>query len=141
MYVFCGYDGSVPGRLQDTDEYDASANSWSNRTNCPSPTRFYLSAVTLSNKGYIFGGDAGYAYLQDNDEYVPDTWTSKTDMPTPARGHGAASDVSNKGYMCCGDQYGGATKLKDCDEYTPDTWASKTDAPDPKRYHLSAASV
>ena len=131
-YIAGGYDTDV---LQDTDEY--APDTWTNKTDMPTPGRQYLAASTISNKGYIYCG-YGTASLQDTDEYNPDTWTSKTDAPTPARSRLAASTISDKGYIYCG--YGSAA-LQDCDEYDPNTWTSKTNAPTPARQYLAASTI
>ena len=85
-YVYGGYDGS--SYLQDTDEYNP--DTWSSKTNMPTPARGYLAASTISDKGYVYGG---YRNFQDTDEYNPDTWTSKSDMPAPGRHDLAASTI------------------------------------------------
>ncbi|TET75199.1 MAG: hypothetical protein E3J43_08760 [Candidatus Heimdallarchaeota archaeon] len=131
-YIYGGTDGT---NLQDCDEYNP--DTWTNKTNIPSPGRYTLAASTINNKGYIYCGFSA-GYLQDCDEYTPDTWDSKTDTPSPGRNGSAASTIEDKGYI-----YGGTDGfyLDDCDEYTPDTWANKTDMPLPGRRALEASTI
>lgn len=133
-YIYCGDDGS---RLQDTDKY--LPDTWTNKTNAPSPARERLAASTISNKGYIYCGDDSGGYIQDTDEYDPDSWTSKTNAPNPTRHRLAASTILNKGYIYCG--YDGSNELQDTDEYDPDSWTSKTDCPSPARINLAASTI
>jgi len=132
-YVFGGTDGSV---LQDTDEY--IPDTWTNKTDMPTPARSDLAASTIGSSGYIYGGNSSPTWLADTDEYTPDSWASKTDMPVPARGRLASSTISSSGYV-----YGGvgAALYQDTDEYTPDSWANKTDMPTPARYYLAASTI
>ena len=134
-YVFCGRSASY---LQDCDEYDP--DTWTNKTDAPSPVRVYLAASTILNKGYVYGGSDGSGYLQDCSEFDFDIWSSKTDMPSPGRALFAATTILDKGYVF-GGYIVSNDDIRDTDEYDPDTWTAKTDMPLPTRYGLSASTI
>lgn len=118
MYVVGGNHA-----VADTDEYDASGNSWASKTNGPSVTakRQYPIVNTIGEKLYLMGGyDVGQ--LDQNDAYSQsgNSWSSKTNML--AANHGAVSGVLNdKIYISCG--VGG---VEDTSEYVDDTWTNKS---------------
>lgn len=133
-YVYGGYGGAF---LKDTDEYNP--DTWTSKTDIPSPARRYMTASTVSNKGYIYAGHDGSNRLQDTDEYDTDTWTSKSNMPSPGRRGLAASTISDKGYVYAG--WDGSSYMRDTDEYDPDTWVSKSNTPSPGRYMHAASTI
>jgi kelch-like protein 17 (actinfilin)/kelch-like protein 18 len=141
VYVYGGINGGV--RSQDCDEYDQSGNSWSSKTDTPTPARSGLAASTISSKGYIYGGETGSVRSQDCDEYDQsgNSWSSKADMPSPGRRNLAASTISTKGYTYGG--HNGTNRLQDCDEYdqSGNSWSSKTDMPSPTRQVLAASTI
>lgn len=126
-YVFGGY-APPSTAVYDTDQY--VPDTWTAKTDMPSPNRAEMPACSLSLKIYIFGGYRT-AFLSDTDEYAPDTWTGKTDIPSPARATHSAFGVNNKGYIAGG--LGGGNWLTQVDEYNPDTWTGKTGMPSPVR--------
>jgi hypothetical protein len=130
IYSFCGRLGGSD--VADNDEY--TPDTWVSKTD--GNAKSSLAASTISNKGYIYGGEA-IGYSQVCAEYVPDVWTGKTNLPNPVRGKLAAGTILSKGYVFCGITTS-SVPLQDTDEYTPDTWASKTDAPNPARFTLCA---
>lgn len=69
-------------------EYDPLGDTWSTKTDGPTPTRSETASFVISSKGYVCGGAGGF--LKDNDEYTAssDSWTSKTDMGTARIGPG-----------------------------------------------------
>ena len=89
-YVLGGYDGS--DSLKDTDEYNP--DTWTSKTDMPSPERFYVSNNSILNKLYSYFGETNTpAEIKDCDEYNPDTWTSKTDGPSPCRRNPAGVSI------------------------------------------------
>ena len=125
-YTFGGYD-SV-NKLQDNDQYDATGDSWVSKTDMPSPARQHMAAVSVSSKGYSFGGE-GATRLQDCDEFDPtgNSWDNKTDMPSPARQHPGAFAIGSYGYSVGG--YDGSPYTEDNDQFDPtgNSWVSKQD--------------
>jgi hypothetical protein len=77
-YVSCGRDvANVP--LQDHEEY--IVDTWTARTDCPTPGRFNLSGSSVLGTAYICGGVmTGLVRIADTDGYIPDSWSSKSDM-------------------------------------------------------------
>jgi hypothetical protein len=132
-YRIGGYTGSY---LRRNDKYTPPTDTWSVKTQMPTPTRENLAAIELEPYGYVFGGRTTGTSIPDTDEYdgVFDTWDSKTDVPygsTGVRGL-TAVPLLGIGYVFGGiDQ--GNTRLRDAQSYDPDTWTSKTDMPLPAR--------
>lgn len=148
VYIFGGvYDsGEGDAFMLDTEEYDGS--SWTSKTNMPSPARGYLAGSNISEKAYVYGGEADSGLLLDTDEYSStDSWANKTNMPSPARNRLAASTISSKGYVYGGEIPSGETgsPLQDTDEYDPVAgelnWTSKTDMPLPARRNHAAVTI
>ncbi len=137
-YVYGGQDSVTPfALLVDNDAYDNAGNSWTSKTNLPSPSRTTAGGAAVSSKAYSFGGTGGAPSLPllDTDEYDPvgNSWAAKTDIPSPARYTLPRTPVriSAKAYIIAGQSL--TLKLRDNDEYDPDTWTSKTDCPTPAR--------
>jgi hypothetical protein len=122
-----GQDGTfVP--LRTTYQYDPAGNSWSTKTDTPTPPRNYAAAFALSGNGYLVGGlsDAG-TILKDNDQYDPagNSWSSKTDCATQRYGAGGMA-IDGQGYFMLGIQ--AATTLSGvCEEYdeSGNSWTTK----------------
>lgn len=134
-YMTGGISG--PNQLW-TDEYDPDGDSWTAKSDMPSPARRTHGASTIASKGYVYGGFSTLR-LQDTDEYDPDSWTNKTNMPSPARSSLDAATVDSKGYVFGGFDVG--SRLRDTDEYTPDSWANKTNMPTPGRSDPGAVAL
>jgi N-acetylneuraminic acid mutarotase len=110
-------------------EYDPGLNSWTRKSNIPTPLA-YAAADAVNGKIYVIGGGSfgGVSAYKSVYEYNPatDTWTKKSDMPT-ARFLGSATAVDGKIYV-----FGGGTTLtgesfSTVEEYDPsaDTWSVK----------------
>lgn len=140
-----GYAYGGNGPTLRCDEYDATGDAWTNKTNMPANARDTLAASTIGIKGYAYCGYAGvvWGYTQDCDEFdaAGNSWASKTDSPAPGRRYLAGSTISEKGYVYGGNS--GVAFLGDCDEFdaTGNSWASKTDMPAPTRYQFAASSI
>ncbi len=129
-YIYGGTHGTST-YLRDCQEY--TPDTWTTKSDMPTPGRALLAASTIGSSGYVYGGYSGAAVLQDCDGYVPDTWTIKTNMPAPARYGFGASTIGDSGYV-----YGGQGAFYDCDQYIPDAWGSKTNIPSAQRYHAAS---
>lgn len=145
-YSFAGYkavSGSPPYQLRDTDEYDPGGDSWTSKTDCPTPLRSGVGVFNLDDKAYICGGDDdNNNSINDCDEYSPDTWTSRANMPgTAAQLRGATFE--SKGYVTGGlSETGGAgSPLSTHYQYVLDTWATKANLPSPARQALAAGTT
>jgi len=139
-YIFGGAFSDPPrdyGTSSDTDEYMPLSDSWSSKTDVPSPGRIRHVALNISGKGYVWSGysDDISNYIRDNDKFDPrggsGTWTSMPELPSPARCQSTATSVSNKGYIFGG--YLTGSYLGDNDEYNPlgSSWTSKATIPYP----------
>jgi len=106
-----------------------------------------MSASTISDKGYVYGGATNFNTnsLADCDEYnsISNVWTSKQALPSPTRQEATGSTILEKGYVYGGQTADGAGQARDCDEYNPITnsWASKLDIPVTTEARSSAAST
>jgi len=86
-YLFAGYGGGTI--IDDCDEYDP--DTWTSKTNMPFFTTF-LSASTMNNKGYVYGGDSSHTDECSEYDSVGDSWVSKANMLTD-RSNAAASSI------------------------------------------------
>jgi hypothetical protein len=111
-----------PSDLRDTEQY--IPDTWTSKTDCPTPGRGGHLATTLNDKIYIMGGYSGAA-LADNDEYDPDSWTNKTNLP----GGGANLPYG----FTIGSYTYNVGASNDLQEYSPDSYTSRTDCPAPTR--------
>lgn len=119
LYVAYGLGAST---YADCEQY--TPDTWTSKTDGPSPARYGGGGVALGSAYYSVGGyNAGYQ--TDNDQYTPDTWASKTNMPAPARSSNEAATPDGTNLYSIGG-YGGSY-LADNDSYAVDTWSSKTD--------------
>jgi len=124
-YIFGGFSSA---NISDCDQY--TPDTWTSKTDIPSPARREFTATDIGSSGYVFSGFAS-AEISDCDQYTPDTWTSKTDMPSPARQLASSTRIGSNGYVFGGEV--NTAEISDCDQYTPDTWTSKTDMSSPAR--------
>ena len=144
-YVYNGRDDNVvTTRIQDCDEYDAGTNAWASKTDTPAPARRILTAVTLSDKGYIQYGEDASGRIKDNDEFdaAGNSWANKTDGIDPARYNHGVFALSDKSY-CVGGTSGPGVKMSDNDEYDPatDGWTAKTNIPGNAMMQLGACPI
>jgi hypothetical protein len=117
MYIFggCGASGCP---ANDTWVFDPSAGangSWTQLYPSTSPpARYFNSAVTISNKMYIFGGVGSSGEMNDTWAFDPSTsadgtWTQLTPQnPPSARYSNSAVTLSNKMYIFGGVSAGDA---------------------------------
>lgn len=131
-YVF---GGSNTVELGDNDEY--YPDTWTSKTNIPSPNRERLVSGSVDNKAYIFGGRK-VTHLQDTDEYFLNSWSNKTGLPSPARESSAFSTIDDAGYLIGGSDGG---NLNDNDQYDPDLWTAKTNLVSPSRRSLKSTVI
>jgi N-acetylneuraminic acid mutarotase len=124
-------------------EYNPGSNSWTTRSNIPTPIA-YAAADVVDGKIYVIGGcpfgfSSAYKSVY---EYNPatDTWKPKSDMPS-ARFLASATAVDGKIYV-----FGGVATLtgegfSEVEVYDPsaDTWATKEPMPIPRAAHASSA--
>lgn len=126
-YAIAGYDSTVT-KVRTTYQYTPSSNSWSTKTDIPTPARTEGASAVIGTSGYVYGG-AGVGSITDNDKYDSgaDSWTSKADLPTPARVGNMGWSIDGLAYSCVGFNLG--THYKDVDEYNPgtDAWTGITD--------------
>jgi N-acetylneuraminic acid mutarotase len=145
IYVIGG-STSILGTGYNVDsvyEYNPVSNSWTRRSNIPTPIA-YAAADVVDGKIYVIGGcpfgfNSAYKSVY---EYNPatDTWKKKTDMPT-ARFLASATAVDGKIYV-----FGGMPNLTGVgftalEVYDPsaDAWAAKGPMPTPRCAHASSA--
>ena len=120
----------------------ALSDSWTSRTDMPTPRR-NMSAAVLDGIIYVIGGNPGSSGgLKTVEAYDPatDSWTTKSPMSV-ARGGLSISVVNGKIYAI-----GGMTapngSFNTVEEYNPatDRWARKADMPT-RRFGLSTSVV
>lgn len=140
-YVWGGF---LSAELDDNDKYSIGGDSWTSKTDLPSPARTYPGGTAISGKGYCFGGydSGGSTAILDNDEYTPgsDSWASKTDVPSPERSLAPACSASGYGFYFAGAE--SATHVDDNDRYDPsgNTWSTRAVVPSPlRRMHAVTA--
>jgi len=124
-------------------EYNPVSNSWTRKSNIPTP--LYLAAADVVNgKIYVIGGaphGAQSAYKTVY-EYNPatDTWTKKSDMPT-ARFNHSATTVDGKIYVFGGSQtFSSPSVLSEVEAYDPatDKWTTKSRMRHPRATHATS---
>ena len=132
-YVATGFSTVA---IQDNDSF--TNNSWTAKTNTPTPARYNSAGTTLTNKCYVFGGQNFGTLYSDNDEYIPDIWSSRTNVIAPSRASSTCFALEDDGYVCTGKT---VSNIQDNDKYTFDTWASKTSTPTPARLAACACAL
>lgn len=125
--------GAVP--IRDTDSY--VEDTWTSKTDCPTPAKSQCQSATVNAKAYVFGGVSSVSpyYETGNSEYVhsTDTFTTKTAI-TSCRYRGYGMPIDGKAYSFAGiDNTGTKTRTAYQYDATADTWATKTDCPTPER--------
>ena len=148
-YVGTGMSAAISSQgipLADIWEYNASSNTWTQKSNFPGNSGsgvYFSTAFSINDKGYICGGKWGPAsYIDEFWEYTPstDTWTQLSAFPGGVRYQLSSFAVNNKGYVGLGvdlDVY-----RKDIWEYDPATatWTQKNDFPGSERGAASTFS-
>ena len=132
--IFYG-DSSRSGTLvRDTESW--VSDTWTSRTDAPSPARDGHSTATCNLKAYSFGGvqSSSPYYMPDTEEFVlsSDTWTSKTDN-TVSKTYDNAATVSEKAYIIAGFVSGSYSQRTDEYDAGGDTFSNKTACPSPAR--------
>jgi hypothetical protein len=116
--------------LGDIWEYDALKNTWAQKGDFDSTSRYGAVSFSINNKGYIGTGSRGsYNFPKDFWEFDPysNTWTQKADFAGATRFSATGFSIGNKGYVGLGRDYG--VIFKDFWEYDPDlnAWIKKAD--------------
>jgi len=124
VYSVAGYNSSVT-QTRTTYQYNPAGNSWSTKTDVPTPSRTAAAGFMLT-KGYCVAGSDGGIAMGDTDQYdtAADSWTSKTNANTSRIAHGAFA-LDGHGYILLGDKLSG-TYADDAEKYdeTANTWTS-----------------
>ena len=116
-------------KLKSNLEYNIDRNTWSIKTDMPTP-RDFLSSTEVNNLIYCIGG-ADASYLNTNECYNPstDTWTTKTSM-TESLSYLTSSTIGNNIYIVGGRNdttfYWGSNC---CYDTLTNTWSDKTSLP------------
>jgi N-acetylneuraminic acid mutarotase len=128
-----------------TFEYNPVIDTWTNKTQMPTPRRSFAVAA-CQNKIYVIGGVVGGA-AEDfpttgiNEVYDPatDSWENKTSMPTK-RSQLNANVVNGKIYLIGGrtGQAYSTVALNQVYDPETDTWTSKKQIPYPVVDYASA---
>jgi N-acetylneuraminic acid mutarotase len=112
--------------------YNPSTNSWSSKTNMPTPRTGMASGV-VNNKIYVIGGHL-YNYdatdLDVNEEYDPinDSWTSKARLPYARTGL-AIGVINNHIYAIGGQNKSSVINVTEVYNPVTNTWTNKTPMP------------
>ena len=137
--IYAGYTTTI---VKTCEAYSVSAKTWAAKADLPTPVRIGHAASTISNKGYVYGGETtAYSKLQDCDEYAfgsPGTWTSKTSFSSTARSYLSASTILGKGYI-----YGGNLGVGLCDEFdaSGNSWVANKDTLNTERSYTAATTI
>ncbi|MBK8228046.1 MAG: hypothetical protein IPK70_12850 [Flavobacteriales bacterium] len=131
VYIGCGYNLNT--FLHDFWSYNTQTGNWVPRASYPGDGSLYVTAFTIGDKGYFFGGwDIGYR--NDLWEYDPanNTWTEKAPLPATGRWGAAGFSIGNKGYIGTGDNAGNGEGCQsdfwEWDQAT-NTWTQKPSFP------------
>jgi N-acetylneuraminic acid mutarotase len=129
-----GGQGSNP-YFNDTWEYDAVTDSWSQKQNFPAGGRRSGVGFAANGKGYVGLGQSSTGLRNDMWEYNPtlNTWIQKANFPGTSRRLAACFVINNKAYIGTGDD--GAFK-QDMYEFDPATnlWTAKANFGGTPRY-------
>jgi hypothetical protein len=132
LVFFYGANASSVAQ-RDVDSY--VVDSWTSKTDGPTPARTFLGSGTVDGIAYVFGGASSTAFLTDNESYVlsTDTFTSKAAM-TSSRWAMATFFNATHVYSVTGYD-NTATQTRTVYQYSPsgNSWATKTDTPTPAR--------
>ena len=134
------YTGGVliGARSDELDTLDWT-NTWTARTDMPSPARGQHGSFSIDGTVYACGGtNASSTVIDDTDSYVVDTWTARGDMYDSIFSHAAAA-TGGVGYAAGG--HDGLSRLDTAGTYKPasHTWAAIGDMPSPARLSCSDA--
>ena len=132
-YVTTGFDGQY--RLQDTWQYDPTANTWSRKADLPdenvtikgSGARYDAAAFTINNIGYITGGKSNRD-LNDLWAYNPssNSWAQKTSMAGSGREAAVAFAYHDSvAYVFTGTNNGNSLNDIWCYNPSKDSWSPK----------------
>ncbi|MEP7265529.1 MAG: hypothetical protein ABI772_13570, partial [Bacteroidota bacterium] len=127
-YVVGGWNGSTQ---DDCYEYDATNDSWTQKTSFPGGNRSGITGFVIGNLAYVGTGFFNGGYYTDFYSYDPsnDTWALRTAFPGAARCSGSGFSIGNYGYMGIG--YDGANFFHDFWKYDPqnDSWVTVNNYP------------
>lgn len=145
IYVIAGMTSGPDfwsGIQSSVEVYDPLTDTWSTKSNMPTP-RIWLSTSVVDGKIYAIGGLLlTTEALSTVEVYDPatDTWTTKTPMPTARAGH-AAAVVDGIIYVIAGGTHSGHnfTAVEAYDPAT-DIWTSRNELPELKSF-FSACDV
>jgi hypothetical protein len=124
--------GAVP--IRDTDSY--IEDTWTSKTDGPTPARSSCQSASLNGIAYVFGGTSTISpyYETENNQYVhsTDTFTTKSAM-TASRYQGCGLPIDGKAYSFAGNDAGTVSRTSYQYDASADSWATKTDTPTPAR--------
>ncbi|MGJ1407842.1 Kelch repeat-containing protein [Sphingobacterium siyangense] len=124
----------TPFRIQNTYAYNATANTWSEKTAFPGVARNGAVGFTINNIGYVGAGNDGTNNLKDFYKYNPtsDTWEQIASLPI-AVNTAVAFTLNGVAYVGTGETTtaGGTTATNEFYKYDPakNTWEDVEDAP------------
>lgn len=92
------------GSLRIVEEYDPATDTWTKKTDMPTP-RSSIATAVVNGKIYVIGGWDGGRPVSTVEEYDPlaNRWKKKADMLTP-RGGVSTSVVNGKIYAIGGSK-------------------------------------
>ena len=122
------------------EEYDPSLDTWTKKSDMPTPRLCHHAAV-VDGKIYVIGGANASApqveHIRTVEVYDPatDTWSQKGDMPS-SRASGYSTVVDGKIYLIGG--YEGPQRVEEYDPST-DSWKTKSEMPSARRSLTTSA--
>ena len=116
-------------RYNDLWEYDASGNTWVQKANLPSTTRYTAVGFSIGTKGYIGTGFDATSNFNDFWEWdqATNVWTQKANFTGASRRTATGFSIGTKGYIGMGCN--GSSVYKDFYEWdqSTNTWTKKAD--------------
>lgn len=127
--------GGKPVRVKDTYAYDATSNTWSEKSVFPGEARHGAVGFSIGNVGYVGGGNNGTKNFSDFYKYdaSTNTWSAIASLPI-AVNSAVAFALNGVGYVGTGETTtlsGGTTNTSAFYKYDPakDTWVAIDDIP------------
>jgi N-acetylneuraminic acid mutarotase len=124
-YIGTGYFNS--NFYNDFFEFDATPNTWTQKSSFGGDGRSGVTSFVIGTKGYFATGYNGTVYKNDLWEYdqTTNSWSQKANFPGGPRNAAAAFAIGTKGYL--GTGYDGTNRKNDFWEYDQptNTWTQK----------------
>lgn len=129
-YIGLGYtEEAGGGLLKSWAQYNPSNNTWTQKADFDGSARYFASAFTLGNYGYVGLGYDG-AYKNDWWRYDPssNSWVQKANFGGGVRFQASSFTIGNYGYVGVGCD--SSVNKQDFWRYSENSWVQRADFPD-----------